>query len=345
MKINNKKIIAGLLTFTMAAGMAVIPNADNVQAAAKVKINKKTITVNQGKKAVLKVKNAGKQKVKAKIASKKIAAVKVTKKKVTVTGKTAGKTKLTISVKGLKKVTVPVTVKKKANKKAKQVKKTQTSTPTPTPDMQPIAKAADINAWLTADEANRVSNLSVTGKKLGDKILLCVTNNNDVAVNATVYEEYYRSPSADRPGGYDADTMISARYIAPHSKYYGIINSYHNKKAWNCAISDLKIGGISCGLADEKYNTNGFKTDFYAGKYGIPTAKITMPENKKKPGVFSVTYVFKDGAGNVLDAYSESNYVDSDQNNTEREIGLYDIPSQYASVESCYSYESSDDWG
>lgn len=342
MKINNKKIIAGLLTFTMAAGMAVIPNADNVQAAAKVKINKKTVTVNQGKKAVLKVKNAGKQKVKAKIASKKIAAVKVTKKKVTVTGKTAGKTKLTISVKGLKKVTVPVTVKKKANKKAKQVKKTQT--PTPTPDMQPIAKAADINAWLTADEANRVSNLSVTGKKLGDKILLCVTNNNDVAVNATVYGEYYRSPSADSPGGYDADTMISARYIAPHSKYYGIIYSYHNKKAWNCAISDLKIGGISCGLADEKYNTNGFKTDFYAGKYGIPTAKITMPENKKKRGSLYVIYVFKDGAGNVLDAYSGGEIVDSDQNNTEVEIGLYDIPSQYASVESCYSYESSDDW-
>lgn len=342
MKINNKKIIAGLLTFTMAAGMAVIPNADNVQAAAKVKINKKTVTVNQGKKAVLKVKNAGKQKVKAKIASKKIAAVKVTKKKVTVTGKTAGKTKLTISVKGLKKVTVPVTVKKKANKKAKQVKKTQT--PTPTPDMQPIAKAADINAWLTADEANRVSNLSVTGKKLGDKILLCVTNNNDVAVNATVYGEYYRSPSADSPGGYDADTMISARYIAPHSKYYGIIYSYHNKKAWNCAISDLKIGGISCDLADEKYNTNGFKTDFYAGKYGIPTAKITMPENKKKLDYLYVIYVFKDGAGNVLDAYSGGKSVDSDQNNTEVEIGLYDIPSQYASVESCYSYESSDDW-
>ena len=60
---NLRKFTAFLLTVVMVAGMLVMPGS-NVQAAKKrkVQLNKKTVTLEVGKKVTLKLKNAPKKK-------------------------------------------------------------------------------------------------------------------------------------------------------------------------------------------------------------------------------------------------------------------------------------------
>lgn len=90
--------------------MAVLGNAVSTQAAAKVKLNRKKVTITVGKSVTLKVKNT-KKKAKWSTSNKKVATVN---KKGKVTGKKAGKATITAKV-GKQKYKCKVTVKKQQN--------------------------------------------------------------------------------------------------------------------------------------------------------------------------------------------------------------------------------------
>ena len=106
---NLRKVTAIMLTAVLAVGILVVPGG-NVQAAKKVMLNKKSITLEVGKKANLKLNNAPKKrKVTWSSNKKKIASVN---KKGVVTAKKAGKANITAKVNG-KKYVCKVTVKKK----------------------------------------------------------------------------------------------------------------------------------------------------------------------------------------------------------------------------------------
>ena len=148
MRYKEKRIV----TMVMVAGLMVAdvlsPAAgDIVSAAAKVKLDKKKISVIVKKKVSVKVKNAGKKKVKASIAKKKIAAVRVKKNKLTITGKKVGKTKLTVSVKGMKKCSIPVTVKraKKSSSNNNEQQGDLQNPQTPVPTAEPAKVSPIIN--------------------------------------------------------------------------------------------------------------------------------------------------------------------------------------------------------
>lgn len=110
---NLRKITSLLLMAVMVAGMLAVPGG-NVQAAKKkkVQLNKKTVTLEVGKKVTLKIKNAPKKKkITWSSNKKKIASVS---KKGVVTAKKAGKANITAKVSG-KKYVCKVTVKKKTS--------------------------------------------------------------------------------------------------------------------------------------------------------------------------------------------------------------------------------------
>lgn len=109
-------LLAGILF------MAVLGNAVSTQAAAKVKLNRKKVTITVGKSVTLKVKNT-KKKVKWSTSNKKVATVN---KKGKVTGKKAGKATITAKV-GKQKYKCKVTVKKKQNEGATEKSTEMTS--------------------------------------------------------------------------------------------------------------------------------------------------------------------------------------------------------------------------
>lgn len=123
---NLRRITSLLLMAVMVAGMLAVPGG-NVQAAKKkkVQLNKKTVTLEIGKKVTLKLKNAPKKKkIRWSSNKKKIASVN---KKGVVTAKKTGKTKITAKVSG-KKYVCKVTV----TTKTTQDNATSTTTnPTP----------------------------------------------------------------------------------------------------------------------------------------------------------------------------------------------------------------------
>ncbi len=121
-----KKSLALVLTFTMAAAM--VPQS--VQAAKKVKLEKKTVTVTVEKTVKLKLKN-NKKKVKWTVISgkKNVTLSKKGKASVTIKGKKAGKAKVQAKI-GKKKYVCKVTVKypKKAQSSTTKGTATRTST-------------------------------------------------------------------------------------------------------------------------------------------------------------------------------------------------------------------------
>ena len=108
---NPRKVVALLLMAVMAAGMLVVLGG-NVQAAKKVELNKKTVTLVAGKKVTLKLKNAPKkQKITWSSNKQKIAVVS---RKGVVIAKKTGKADIIANVNG-KKYVCRVTVKSRTD--------------------------------------------------------------------------------------------------------------------------------------------------------------------------------------------------------------------------------------
>lgn len=94
-----KRAAAHIVAFAMVAASVGVPQ-NSANAAAKIKLSKKSVTVKVGKKKTVKVKTSLKvTKLKAKVKKKAVASVKVKGKKIIVTGKKAGSTKVVVTVK------------------------------------------------------------------------------------------------------------------------------------------------------------------------------------------------------------------------------------------------------
>ncbi|MCH5251818.1 MAG: polysaccharide deacetylase family protein [Lachnospiraceae bacterium] len=135
MRQNKKVLLSLMLVFSLVVGIAM----PQVNAAKKLKLNKKTVTVRVGNKATITAKNT-KKKVKWSIKKGK-KYIKITKKKktsVTIKGKKVGKAVILAKV-GKKKLTCKVTV-QKAEKPV--VTKKPTSTPTKAPTATPSDNAS-----------------------------------------------------------------------------------------------------------------------------------------------------------------------------------------------------------
>ena len=168
-----KKTAACVLAGALVLSMMPIPGTGVTSAAAaKVKLNKKQVTVTVKKKTTIKVKNAGKKKIKVKMANKKIAAVKVSKKKLVITGKKAGKTKLTVTVKGMKNCSIPVIV-KKANTAVPKTTKAPVTTKVPAvPTIAPAVSTKAPVATETPSADQEAKDPGNTGLAAGDTSVL-----------------------------------------------------------------------------------------------------------------------------------------------------------------------------
>ena len=134
---NLRRIMSLLLVAVMVVGLLAVPGG-NVQAAMKkkVQLNKKTVTLEVGKKVTLNLKNAPKKKkITWSSNNKKIATVS---KKGVVTAKKAGKANITAKVNG-KKYVCKVTVKNKKKQETPAPEKpTKPDTPSnPTTPSEP----------------------------------------------------------------------------------------------------------------------------------------------------------------------------------------------------------------
>lgn len=345
-----KRSLLEITATALMASVCLIPTIDGDAAAKKVKVSKNTVTVKEKAKATITVKNAGKKKVTAKLANKKIAKIKVKKNKITVTGKKAGKTNLTVSVKGLKKCKVKVNVKAIAKKTAKTTNTTNKNV-TPSapkgPDMQTVGMTEECVRYLQNSEYSK--NITVTAKKIEDQIVFCATNNNNVAVQLNVWGEGYKRIELEENSN-GIDSLVSANYIAPHGKYYGVISSYKQKSAYKYSVSDIKIGSIYCTKAESDGNSDFITTKY--DKYPNGTWKATITPDWKKTSADSINnaiFVFKDAAGNVLQVLNaEVNLSSSSYSDKERNVYLYDAPASFNTVEAYYDvvygyYDDDDD--
>ena len=158
MKKNFKRTLAKVMAVALTVSMVGVAS-DDVDAAKKIKLSKKTVSVAKGKTKKVTIKNVKAKKVKkltVKSANKKIATVKKAgKTAIKVTGKKAGKsTKVTVkvTVKGKKKAT-KLTLKVKVTK-AKKTSKSKT-TAAPSASATPAASAAASKAPASKAPASK----------------------------------------------------------------------------------------------------------------------------------------------------------------------------------------------
>ena len=158
MKKNFKRTLAKVMAVALTVSMVGVAS-DDVDAAKKIKLSKKTVSVAKGKTKKVTIKNVKAKKVKkltVKSANKKIATVKKAgKTAIKVTGKKAGKsTKVTVkvTVKGKKKAT-KLTLKVKVTK-AKKASKSKT-TAAPSASATPAASAAASKAPASKAPASK----------------------------------------------------------------------------------------------------------------------------------------------------------------------------------------------
>lgn len=332
MKRKTQKAFAGILIAGLTVGTAMTSATTASAATKKVKLSKSKVTVTEKKKATVTVKNAGKSTVKAKMANKKIATVKVSKKKLTITGRKAGKTKLTVTVKGMKKCSITVTVKKAAVQTKKPVvtnTNTNTNNAPKGPDMQALTRTAD---FVMYEDKSLGEKLTVTGKKIEDQVVVCVTNNNAVPVSVSIYGEKFKRIDSEE-NSYGISPLCESDYIAPGAKFYYIVSEYQEKSVWRMSLSDIKMGSISCEAADESYRSDCVKAEYSRAANG--TLQVKLTENRQQSDTYlssaTGTFVFKDSSGNVIRAVEGWFYFE----NHIAEAYLYDAPNSYATVE-CY---------
>ena len=163
-----EKLTAVILTLALLFSGIGSMSAD---AAKKVAISKKNLTLTVGKSATLKVKNLSeKKKKKLKWSSSKKSVAKVSKKG-KVTAKKKGKAKITAKV-GKKKYVCKVKVVEKKNKGQKDSKKVSPTAPPKTP------------AQLAAEDRANLKKLAETLQAGGANIILTNLDSNDYDWNA-----------------------------------------------------------------------------------------------------------------------------------------------------------------
>lgn len=167
---NSKKVWSLLLVAAFGlSGLQAQP--DRVDAAAKISISVKKLTVTKGKSKTLRIKNA-KKKVRWKLSTKKYVTIKKAgKNKIKITGKKVGVTKITAKL-GTKKFTCKVTVKKVSPKA------TPTTTPKVTPKATPTVTPIKPVSTATPDTKvpMKISKKAVNEANINSDILSRHTN-------------------------------------------------------------------------------------------------------------------------------------------------------------------------
>ena len=179
-----KSVLARVLVTSMVLGLLPIGQASGSDAAAKIKLSGKKLTVTKGKTKKLSVKNAKKYSVSWKIKSKKTATIKKSGKyAVKVTGKKVGKTTITCTLKkgkSKKKLTCKVIVE---NKKTVTAEPTPTNKPTVDPTVTPTgtpaatATAAPTATPVATPTATPAPAMKDIFKGVIDNVGTCLTYN------------------------------------------------------------------------------------------------------------------------------------------------------------------------
>lgn len=162
-----------LVSFTLLLALVAGMSAPQTDAAGRLKLSRKKVTIKVGQKKTIKVKNAKKKAIwKIKTGKKYISLAKKKKKSVTIKGKKQGKAVVTAKV-GKKKLTCKVTIKKKDTKKNDTPKPSATSSLTTTdkPGTSGTSPATDKPATPSPTATDRLdsstpSNTPLTGEKI-----------------------------------------------------------------------------------------------------------------------------------------------------------------------------------
>lgn len=247
-----QKMLVLLLIFAMA--LSLLPQSA-LAAKKKVKLNKKTVTVNVGKTVKIKLQN-NKKKVKWTVTSgkKNVALSKKKKTGVTIKGMKAGKAKVQAKV-GKKKYVCKVTVKNKTNKSSVATQKPTrkpVQTPAPTgktssqPTQTPEAKAVELltqyNDAIVAKTSTALSERNLSFYTLGQfgkiRVKLSDGTNKELHNNNNIQESSYSRFSIT-----GVDTTAAGDYNATLS---------YTEGAWsntNTVSKQIKIS-----VAEEKTN-------------------------------------------------------------------------------------------
>lgn len=194
-----QKHLALLLGCSLILSTCILPAPK--ASAAKIKLNKKKLTLEVKQSYTLKLKNC-KKKIKWSSSKKKVATVSAKGK---VKAKKAGKTTITAKV-GKKKYTCKVTVKKASSTKVSPApKNTQAPQPTATTQAPLATSTPSVSTNPSPTETPELSpeelaeNVSVERTFFPEHILLTVTNNNSVWLESVIvtYEYYNLEENAE----------------------------------------------------------------------------------------------------------------------------------------------------
>ena len=290
---NTKKSLALLLIFVLA--LSLFPQSV-FAAKKKVKLNKKTVTVNVGKTVKLKLKN-NKKKVKWTVISgkKNVSLSKKGKTGVTIKGKKAGKAKVQAKI-GKKKYVCKVTVKNP--KKTQSVKKTPAATNNSSGKTgQTAAPSVTNNPQNSTSDDKKIVSISPSsesqkyvfiekGYKLVDKDNRGTENDEiDISKYNLQWVDVKYADGSERKNAFSNDVLYDFSQIN-----YNQIGTYKLKISWDgCScevpvvVAEEKQEGLFTYLTDgnvaELHEMRGdieIEDDDYSYKYSGTT--LSIPE-------------------------------------------------------------------
>lgn len=182
-----KSVLARVLVAALVLGMMPAAQGAESEAAAKVKLSTKKLTITEGKTKQLSVKNAKKYKVSWRIKRKKIATFKKSGTyTVKVTGKKAGNTTLTCTLKkgkSKKNLTCNIVVQANTPESTPTPKATETPTPVVTPTATPTAKP-------TGTPVPEAQSMKEVFSGVFDNVGTCLTYNQTWNNRIEMQEDY-----------------------------------------------------------------------------------------------------------------------------------------------------------
>lgn len=292
-----KKLVALTLAVSLIGTGAA---TDVAEAKAKVKLNKKKVTLRVGKTVKLKVKGT-KKKVTWKSNKKKVATVN---KKGKVTAKKVGTAKITAKVAG-KKLVCKVTVKKKTN-----VVTTPTPAPTESATAQPsgtpaasVAPQATATAPSVSAEPTEAPFVSMTPYVAG------VPEKPAISQESGVYDDTFRLYLAAQPGTEIYYTLDGTEPTTSSTKYTGSFEVANRNADANVLSSAENVRKMNLAGNDYDYVP---KTEEVA-KCTVLRAVAVSPDGQTSEMVTKTYFVGNDVATKYAGAAVVSLTIDPDK--------------------------------
>ena len=306
-----KKRIAILMALVLMIGGIQLTSTSSL--AAKVKLNKKSISLQVGKTYKLKVKGTKK---KAKWSSNKKKVATVSKKGV-VKGKKAGKAKITAKV-GKKKYVCKVTVKGKKTSGKTSTKQPSTTTATPTP---PVVKNPTSSNVTSVSTDVLAENVAINLTKTSDGVLIKATNNNNQWIDS-LYVNYNLRTSE----GASIETgNLGFPYLAPGASCERYIHLL-SESAASLDIGKTVISKTVTAAASYITYTNQKSNVSVTHEKNVDGDIVVTIKNNAQVEVdgYAIVY-FYDGSGNIVSADERSIYMEAN----EQESSTFDAPYEY----------------